>query len=622
MTDFDTLRGCVSTSWDKQAEWRENFLDDEAFRDGHQWTDEEKSQLEANNRASIVFNRTQVIIASVAGSEVNNRTEVRFIPREIGDVKPNEVLTAGAEWFRDQADAEDAESMSFTDLVTGGLGATETKLDFDEDPEGEPEIERIHPPMFGWDHTDNSKGLTKKRYAFRVLKMDIETAKERFPGKEVYQINATWLDKRSSETPHITNPDDDYDDDQKLSNSPSDGMVTVVQVQYRTREAWVEYVDPQTGQREEMKGAQWAVLEKRSPALPPHRKFKKTIWTQYFLGSMSILDTNQPDPEGCTFNAMTGNWDSKDKMFFGLIRSMRDPQRYANKWLSQNLHIMNANAKGGVIVDVSAVDDVNTFEEDWSAADSVTYVKAGGLDKIREKTGPAISAGLMGLTEFAISSIRDVSGVNMELLGLRDANQPGVLEYQRRQSAMTTLAIYFDSLRFYRKRQGRTILNFITNYLAPMGVMARVVKEDNVKYVPLAAGVGTQKYDVIVDDAPQAPNEKEKSWAVIQAMMPMLQQADLSLDDWADVLEYSPLPSSFADKVRQKAKEQQKQGPSPEQQAAMQLEMQKTQSEIAENMANAQLDTAKTQQIGIETQLAPAQVAADLFKPMNPNTSQ
>jgi hypothetical protein len=38
------------------------------------------------------------------------------------------------------------------------------------------------------------------------------------------------------------------------------------------------------------------------------------------------------------------------------------------------------------------------------------------------------------LGQFAISSIRDVTGVNLELLGLRDANQPGMLEAQRKQA--------------------------------------------------------------------------------------------------------------------------------------------------------------------------------------------
>jgi hypothetical protein len=41
------------------------------------------------------------------------------------------------------------------------------------------------------------------------------------------------------------------------------------------------------------------------------------------------------------------------------------------------------------------------------------------------------------LLEFAIASIRDVTGVNMDLLGLRDANQPRISGAQCNQAAMT-----------------------------------------------------------------------------------------------------------------------------------------------------------------------------------------
>jgi hypothetical protein len=40
------------------------------------------------------------------------------------------------------------------------------------------------------------------------------------------------------------------------------------------------------------------------------------------------------------------------------------------------------------------------------------------------------------MQEFSISSIRDVTGVSVEMLGLADREQAASLEYQRRQSAM------------------------------------------------------------------------------------------------------------------------------------------------------------------------------------------
>jgi hypothetical protein len=67
----------------------------------------------------------------------------------------------------------------------------------------------------------------------------------------------------------------------------------------------------------------------------------------------------------------------------------------------------------------------------------------------------------------------------------------------------------------------------------------------------------------------------------------------MGLEDWADVMDYSPLPSSFAEKLRAKAAEQAQQAQQdPQQQLAMQAaqaEVQKTVSEAEENQAQAML---------------------------------
>lgn len=605
--DFETLKDWAHTSWEKQGEWREQAEDDFNFRDGHQWTDTEIAEMEEAKRIPIVFNRAAVILSSVAGTEINNRTEVRFVPREIGDVKPNEVLTAGGEWFRDQADAEDAESEAFSDLLCSGVGVTETTLDFEQDPEGEPAVVHRDPIKTFWDHRVTDKGVRSGRYRGFVEEMSRMDAEERFPGREISEIDASWLTGEGDDESGNKIAGDNYEKDGDKDKET--GVIKVVRIQYRERKKYVETVDMASGERVEMDEKRFALVEQLWPGIPS-RKLTKWEWKEAVLGRREILDEAQPDPEGPTIHILTGMWDRKKKMFYGLLRSMRDPQKFANKWLSQTLHIIGSNSKGGVMAEAGAVDDVREFEDSWAAADGVTWLKDGALaaGRLQPKPGTQMPAALMSLTEFAISAIRDASGVNLELLGLRDANQPGVLEYQRRQSAMTTLARYFDALRFYRKQQGQTVFNFLRNHIAPTGRLVRLVRDDQVQYVPLAVDSETRKYDVIVDDAPSAPNEKEKAWSVIEKMMPLLQNAGLSMEDWADVLEYSPLPSSFADKVRAKA-QQQKQN--PEAQRMQMLEMAKTESETVENQSQAQLNQARAAEIAQQTQLAPIETMID-----------
>lgn len=622
--NFDDLKSAALRNWRSQSRWRKQAKDDFAFMSGHQWTDTERAMMEESSRPPIVFNRVAVIISAASGSEINNRTEVRFIPREIGDAKPNEILSAGGAWFRDSAEAESTESEAFNDLLVCGMGWTNTTLDFEEDDDGDPQVERIEPWHMFWDACARQSGLKDSRMFGRVEILDKAEAKERFPGKRLEDIDANWLTGKEPEQPHNVYPDDQWRYADEMDDPGKDGDVTVVLVQYRERKTVVEVATPD-GQITEMGEGQFDQISKALPVAPPHRRKTRYEWKQAILGANSILEETQPCRTRSTFVPMTGMWDVKDEMFYGLLRAMRDPQKFANKWLSQTLHILNTNAKGGVIAEPGAVEDVREFEESWAAADGITWVRDGSISagRITEKPKAQMPAAYMGLTEFAISSIRDASGVNMELLGLRDQNQPGILEYQRKQAAMTTLAKYFDSLRTYRLRQGDVILFFLQEYIAPMGRLVRIVEEGQAQYVPLAVDPEVRKYDVIVDDAPQAPNEKEKTWSVIQAMMPLLQSAGLGWEDWATILEYAPLPTSLVEKI--KAKAEGEKDPEAEamqkqmQQMAMQqaaAELQKTQSEAIENQAEAQHEVAMAQKVGAEAQLAPLKTYAELTKPM------
>ena len=78
---------------------------------------------------------------------------------------------------------------------------------------------------------------------------------------------------------------------------------------------------------------------------------------------------------------------------------------------------------------------------------------------------------------------------------------------------MTTLARYFDAMRHYRKTQGRIILHFLREYIAPSGRIVRIMQEGREQYVPLAMEKDTAKYDVIIDEAPAKPQPKRKNLA-------------------------------------------------------------------------------------------------------------
>ena len=620
--DFQQLKRWVMDDWKAQGEFREKAREEFIFEAGGQWSEDERLYLENSARVPIVFNRVQPIIASVAGLEINNRTEVQFIPREIGDIKPNEILTEAARWFRDTAHAAEVESEAFRDLLVCGIGWTDTSLDFEMDEEGEPTVERIDPLEMGYDARARKRSLTDSSRFFRVHTMSREEAMEQWPDVDPSMLDAKWLGGEGTDSTLKTT---NYSGDEYAYNDSTEQedrllkaeTVRIVQIQWRERETLIEYVDPMTGQTEQLPEKAFRKAEKAfvNAGVPiESRQFTRRTWHQAYLGG-EVLRRNQPCPERSTFCAMTGHWDMGDKRFYGLLRIMMDPQRYANTWLSLVMHIIASNAKGGLVIEEGAVSDIRAFEENWSAADSISWVKSGGINKISEKSGPAMPDSLMRMTEMAIHAIRDVSGVNLEIMGMREAQQAGVLEHQRKQSAMTTLARYFDAMRNYRIHQGKVMLHFLREYIAPSGRLVRIMREDQAQYVPLALQTDTMKYDVIVDEVPSSPEQKERTWRMFQDLFPVLMQSNLGMAQWADILEYSPLPSSFIEKLRQNAEAEDNPEPTPEEEMSLQgmeaeiaklhAEVAKINSETAENeadviekQAEAALNQAKANVLG------------------------
>jgi hypothetical protein len=134
-------------------------------------------------------------------------------------------------------------------------------------------------------------------------------------------------------------------------------------------------------------------------------------------------------------------------------------------------------------------------------------------------------------------------------LGMRDAQQAAQLDRQRKQSSMTILQPMFDSLRRYRKMQGRQMLYIIHEYLSD-GRLVKIVGKDQAQYVPLIKGPDTIKYDVIVDDAPTSPNQKEATWSMMQQIIPAVGKM-MTPSLWAAILEFSPIPTSAQQKIKE-----------------------------------------------------------------------
>jgi hypothetical protein len=101
----------------------------------------------------------------------------------MGAVKVNELMTSAAKWFRQECDAEDEESDAFRDMIVCGMGWTETRLDYEDNPAGDPKIERTDPLEMVWDSSAKKRNLADKRRVFHIRRdVPIDEARALCPG--------------------------------------------------------------------------------------------------------------------------------------------------------------------------------------------------------------------------------------------------------------------------------------------------------------------------------------------------------------------------------------------------------------------------------------------------------
>ncbi len=584
------LQGWVKDSltrhgdWYREAEECFGFVAGRSLDGKGQWPGTSWDEMKASGRQPIEFNRVGPIVDAVCGLEVNNRQEVKFLPRTQGDVSVNERLSSLAEWARDEAHAEDEESEMFRNAVICGRGATETRLDFTDEPTGKIVVDCLDPLECGVDPSARKAALADRRYSWRYRDFPADEAKAMFPGVEAAALHAAWAKRIDIEDGGEGNKTD-YPDETRpgLRDDIAPRTVRIVQIEWWESESLMLYASPDADEPQEMSREAWDLLAEDERAGLNAQKVDRRRFCKAFLGSAGVLEKTEIE----TFQIQwtTGRYDRNTGYHYGIVRPMRDPQMLSNKTLSQVLHILNTNAKGGLLIEQGAFRNPRDAEKDWSNPSKSITLNEGGLGKIKERTAPAIPQSLVAMQEFSLSSIRDVTGVSVEMLGLADRDQPASLEYQRRQSAMTILAGLFNSLRLYRKMHGKALLSQLK--LLPPGVLVRVLIDPEQAMQEYAAqmmqwqqaamqaqqqgqqpppqpeppgaefmsttkrgeafdpakfGLGPDaRFDIIVDETPSSPNQKEATWAALQPFMGGLPPEAVQI-----ALKYSPLPETAA----------------------------------------------------------------------------
>jgi hypothetical protein len=533
------------------SDWIKEARECNRFAAGHQYTEQELRDIKGGNKVPVTFNRIGPVIDAVVGSEIQGRQQTQYHPRELGDAMVNEMLTEGAEWLRDQCDADGEESDAKRDSFICGLGAVSTELEYEEDPQGKTIYKRLEVGSALPDPRARQSNASDARFIRFRDKLSRDEFEELYGDVEgVFEPNdGIGSNNRDPRTSYNGEGQDGEQQDDLVTVDLWQWyeVDTVVVAQSLDGTGIVEY------SREEFEQVNEA-LKERGLNLDHVTRRRRRYMTALVSGKTFLQEPRPLKFNKFTIQFITGKRDPEKGVWYGLVRPMMDPQRWANSFFSMLLHMVRTNAKGGYFYEAGAIPDKKKFQASVAKSDEMTELEDGALSqgRVMPKSPPQYPVGIDRLMQQSIEAIRDVTGVNAEMLGLADRDQPGVLEAQRKQAAYGLLATFFESFRRYRKMNGELLLEYM-KMLGPE-TLVRVTGEDGIQqaYVQLEAVLGgpDAKYDVIVDEMPAGPNQKERTWAMIVQIVPAIKD-QISPEMWAEFLKFSPFPESLSIKLRE-----------------------------------------------------------------------
>src|SRR5271166_1927605 len=522
------IQECQKRADNAFGEWYDEAREAFRFYESRQWSEEDVDSLQREDRVPVVFNRCAPIINAITGQETANRQEVKYLPRRIGPVSAADPMNDAVKWAREQCNAEDEDSDAFRDMVICGMGWTVLRMDYEGNPEGQPQVLRRDPLLMRWDPGARRKNLADATWMQGDYWMRKDAIEDKWPNAELDLVANV---SKSSDRMQPIDASQNWKYNRTSTGQPKRGDEFRV-IHHVERYVLTHYrmVDPATQTMRQYSAKEKKQLEEAAEAtgvtLPEavpvqHRVF----WEAWVVGGVVLQSGLQSAQKDYCYQCMTGYRERETGYWTAVLKLMLDPQRYANRMVSLMMSILATGAKGGLLYETGTFANQKKALDDWGRWNAAIElnpgaVAAGKLQPRQPVTMPPDSTMLM---QFAVGSIRDATGVNIELLGQENDNETGVVEDMKAKAGLTILATLFDSMRLYRKRQGVIWAEFIQRFISD-GRLIRILGQTGQQFVPLIRDQFAMDYDVVVDESPSSRDVKTRTWLALRELFPMLQQ--------------------------------------------------------------------------------------------------
>ena len=605
------IQGEINTSRTHVEKWRKEAKQAYRFRDGKQLSDEDLKSLIDQQRPHNAFNTAQKFIRFVAGVEAYSPEALIFEPIDESDEvqqSVGEFVTRTYDWAITKSYGNFNRARSFEDLVVTGMGWGDYYIDRGRDPRGLPGSCRIPYDEMWWPLCSN-QNLMGTRWRARESLIDREEALARWPDKELLIRAATVSGGEIQNRPEAestiqyiipyiqTKPIED-----SSQGDPTKGKLRIMEFQWYDDKMGYYFFDPLEDDDIWLPDDQFRTYGNRlsrilGKSITDYVRQSRKVHQKVFLLNQKhqLGDVMQLPGNRFTFNCMTSHWDEEEKVFYGYMRILIDPSRYANKFFNQVLEIMGHQPKGGILYEEGAIKpkQVDLFEANYAKPGTSQEVAPGAISggKIKDKPVPILPQASMAVMEFCIKTMENVSGFSPESAwGQSGANVPGITNKQRQRASLLLLSKEFSSLSLYRIEEGEIIFEQLKTLSDDR--LIRVGKPFESEVIQLAREPFMLEYSLNLDDTERDPNIRHLYTENVLAIAPTLIRMGKFIPE---LLDYMILPVKIRQVLKKAIRDQA--------QAEMQMSQMGIQKGGRGSPVTPQERAAKVQKIQADTQV-------------------
>ena len=440
---------------------------------GDQWDKATLEKLEAEGRPALTINMILATVNAALGEQIKTAADIRFKPAKNGDDETANALNRTFQYISDQNNLDDLEPIVVADGLIQDRGYFDVRVAFDRNINGDVVINvenpiDVIPDPDAWDADPSTWSECFITRWMPIDDVEVEFGKGKATklrelaqginlGRDSLECQTqTFGDTNGSTTP----PGDNADMDLK--------RVRVIERQYYKMRKVAQIVDIETGDIRDLPEKYQKDTELQHELMRTYsnvviRNINKKMVRITITADSTVLHDDWSLYRSFTIIPYFPYFRRGNPM--GLVKNLISPQELLNKTSSQELHIVNTTANSGWIVQENSLANMDEDELGQRGAETglvVTY--KNGYEPPAKIQPNQIPTGIDRISQKAMVSIRQISGINESLVGADRADVSGVAIQERRASGQTQLAVPFKNIARTRKFLARKVLELIQDF--------------------------------------------------------------------------------------------------------------------------------------------------------------